>query len=113
MDRINDERGLGRDGVRITPGQWAETYGEMYHQLREALMRGESVVLDEPSFTREQRREVEQIGTECATTSRIIYVKIAEIVARLRWQNNRRTNERHDVRPDDVDRVVSNFQPPD
>jgi len=85
----------------------------MYIRLREALTRGETVVLDAPNFTRQQRRDVEQIGTECGTTSRIIYVKVEATEARMRWQNNRRTAERHDVRDDDFELGVTNFEPPD
>jgi predicted kinase len=113
MDSINDERQLVRDGVRITRWQWEETYGEMYSRLRAALLRGETVVLDAPSFTKQQRREVEQIGIECASDSRSIYVRVEEAKARWRWQNNRRSTERHDVRDDDFELVISNFEPPD
>jgi predicted kinase len=113
MDEINTERGLGLDGKRITPQQWVETYNEMYWRVRGALSRGETVVLDAPSFTRGQRREVETIAADYVVASRIIYVAVPEVEARRRWQENRRLAERHDVRDDDFELAVRNFEPPD
>jgi predicted kinase len=113
MDEINTERGLGRDGAGITPQQWDETYNEMYWRVRVALSHGETVVLDAPSFTKEQRRAVEQIGADYLVASRVIYVAVEEGEARRRWQDNRRSAARHDVRDDDFDLVASNFEPPD
>ena len=113
MDEINDERGVGLNGAPISPQQWEETYREMYTRVREALSKGESVVLDSPSFNKEQRREVEAIASACQAASCIVYVKVPASEVTRRWQDNRRTGERHDVRDDNFELGLANFEPPD
>jgi predicted kinase len=113
MDRINDERSLGRDGMRITPEQWHETYSEMYRRVRGALLKGETVVLDAGIFLKEQRDELAGIAAECSVGSRVIYLDVPEDEARRRWQLNRLGGERHDVRHDDFELGVTLMESPE
>jgi len=112
MDRVNDERGLGHNGQRITAQQWFETYAACYRRLTEALEARRSVIFDAPSFTRGQRDELRALADECGASVRVVYVQVPNEVARLRWQANRANARRHDVRDDDFSLVEINFEAP-
>lgn len=112
MDAINSERGLGLDGQAISPSDWDITYAEFYHRIDQLLAAGKPVIADAPNFTRDQRDLLREIARKYSAPSTVIYLNLPEATVRERWQRNRQTNQRYDVRDDDFALVVDFFQPP-
>lgn len=112
LDAINGLFGVGIDGAAISPEEWDRTYAEAYRQIGEALATGHSVLFDATNFTHEQRDMQRNIATRYNIPSQVIYVDVSEEEARQRWLRNRMTHERHDVRDEDFELVVRNFEPP-
>ena len=113
LDEINSERGLRElSNDEISNEDWKETYRISYEQTELRLREGRTVINDTANFTREQRDKLRAIAEKVGTDSIVIYVNIPESVARQRWQSNRQTKERYDVRDEDFTEVADNFQPP-
>ncbi|HEX6484328.1 MAG TPA: ATP-binding protein [Ktedonobacteraceae bacterium] len=112
MDTINTERGLGLNGESISEEDWDITYQEAYRRIDSFLAQGKSVIYDAPSFTKEQRDQLRAIAHRYGLPTKVIFVDVPESVVRERWLQNKRTENRFDVRDDDFALVVDNFQPP-
>jgi len=112
MDVINDAKGVGLHGEPISAEEWERTYAESYRQLDDLLKAGQSVLFDAVNFTKAQRDSLRSIATKRGAVSRVIYLDISESEARKRWQDNRITHQRYDVRDEDFAHVVMNFEPP-
>jgi hypothetical protein len=113
LDTINEERGVGAGDEPITKEEWIETYAEAYDRVEAALAVGESVVYDETNMLRSQRDELRRIAALRGAEAYVLYVVTTAVEARQRWQHNRRTAERGDVRDDDFAYVVAHFEPPE
>jgi predicted kinase len=112
IDQINTERGLGIDAVPISPTEWAETYRLAYQRADEALSSGQDVVLDAANYSRAQRDILRMNANRQGADSAVIFVNVPEEESRNRWQANRRSGDRFDVRDEDFERVVDRFDPP-
>src|SRR3954452_1637274 len=112
LDVVNTERGVGIDGQAIPPHEWEQTYAEAYRRVAETLRSGQSVVYDETNFLRAQRDQLRTIAAIYRAHTYVVYVATSEAEARRRWQHNRITQERGDVRDDDFAHVVQRFEPP-
>lgn len=114
LDQINADRGVGLEIEKtpITPQEWKETYAESYRNTEKLLKEGKSVIYDATNFTREQRDKLRAISTTCESQSKVIYVDIPASESRRRWQTNRESRSRFDVREEDFAEVFNNFQPP-
>jgi len=112
LDLVNTERGVGLDGNAISPQEWTLTYTEAYRRMQEALRAGHSVVYDETNFLRAQRDQLRSIAARYQAEPYVLYVATSEAEARRRWQHNRITRQRGDVRDDDFALVVERFEPP-
>lgn len=112
LDAINEERGVW-DPVRgLSPEQWAETYAESYRRLDRLLAEGRPVVYDATNFTRAPRDRPRAIAARHGAPANVLYVAVLEAEARRRWQHNRATGRRYDVRDEDFVTVADNFEPP-
>ena len=112
MDAINGERGLGLDGQPISPDDWDITYAEFYSRIDRLLATGQRVIADAANFIRTQRDQLRAIAQKYHAQSTVIYVNLPAAVVRERWQRNRQSGQRYDVRDDDFAHVVDHFQPP-
>lgn len=112
LDAINGERGLGLDGQDISPEQWDATYAEALRRIGESLAAGESVIYDETSFLRAGRDAARIVAARAGVTARLIWVTTSEATSRARWQANRRSGIRNDVRDEDFAHVVTGFEEP-
>lgn len=112
IDQINSERGLGIDAAPISPTGWAETYRLAYQRAGEALSSGQDVVFDATNYSHAQRDILRMSANRQGADSAVIFVDIPEEECRSRWQANRRTGDRYDVRDEDFQRVVDRFDPP-
>jgi predicted kinase len=112
LDRINIERGIGMDGGMITRQQWTASYREAYRRLKDALAQGCTVVYDATNFRRIQRDQVRRIAAHYGADVVVIHVQVPEAEIRRRWQANRITKQRLDVRDEDFAEVAANFQLP-
>lgn len=111
IDRINSERGVGFDGAPISQQEWTATYSESFRQLERCLANGRSAVYDATNFTRQQRDRVRRIAGRFHACAAVIHLDLPD-EARRRWQVNRLSGERYDVRDDDFAQVADNFEPP-
>lgn len=112
IDRINTERGLGIDAEPISPTEWAETYRLAYQRADEALTAGQDVVFDATNYSRAQRDILRMNANRQGADSAVIFVDVPLEECRERWQANRQSRERYDVREGDFERVVERFDPP-
>ena len=111
MDAINSERGLGLDGQPISPDDWDITYAEFYRRIDWLLAAGQSVIADAANFIRAQRDQLRALAEKYYAQSIVIYVNLPAAVVRERWQRNRQSGQRYDVRDEDFAHVLDNFQP--
>ena len=112
IDEINTARGVGLDNAWISPEDWDLTYAESYRQLDEHLRAGHSVIYDAGNFNRAERDKARAIAACNDAGSLVIYVTTPEAVARARWQHNRFTHERNDIRDDYFEIGLQMFEPP-
>jgi predicted kinase len=112
LDMVNTERGVGMDGQAIPLHEWEQTYAEAYRRVAAALRAGASVIYDETNFLRSQRDQLRAIAATYAVPTCVLYVATPEAEARGRWQQNRISRRRGDVRDDDFAHVVERFEPP-
>ncbi len=112
LDQINTERGVGVDGEPISRQQWTESYREAYRRLKRALADGQTVVYDATNFRRIQRDQVRRIAGQYDAEVVVIHLQVPEETIRRRWQANRITKQRLDVRDEDFAEVAANFQLP-
>ena len=113
LDEINSERGLGGLGNNdLSDKDWKITYQESYHRVDKALQQGQTVINDTANFTKEQRDKLRVIAQKYGIPTKVIYVNISDHLARNRWQDNRLTKARYDVKDEDFAEVADNFQIP-
>ena len=111
LDDINSERDLGLTGDAISQSDWARSYAEAHRRLDAALAGGQSVIYDATNFNRKERDRLHKIAARYNISTTVIYLDLAD-EARHRWQANRRTRSRYDVRDEDFAQVADNFDPP-
>lgn len=112
IDDINSERGIWDDEKGLSSEEWDKTYQEAYRRIATFLNRGESVVDDSANFTVEQRDRLRGIAQQYNASTCVIFVDTSLTETRRRWQENRQTAVRADVRDDDFAHVVEYFAPP-
>lgn len=111
LDDINRERGVGLTGEPISQADWARSYAEAHRRLDAALTEEQSVIYDATNFRRKERDRLRDIAARYDVAAIIIYLDLP-IEARRRWQANRRSGLRYDVRDEDFALVADNFAPP-
>ena len=112
IDDINGERGVWNDETGMSEEEWTKTYNEAYRRIGIHLSRGEGVVDDSVNFTKGLRDRLRAIAQRYDAHSAVIYIDISLTEAQRRWQENRQTLVRADVRDDDFAQVVEYFEPP-
>jgi predicted kinase len=112
IDDINNERGVWDDERGLSAEEWTNTYNEAYHRIGAFLNRGESVIDDSANFTRELREHLRDLAQRYDACTMVIYVDIPFSEAQRRWQENRQTAVRADVRDEDFAHVLEHFEPP-
>ncbi len=112
IDDINTERGIWDDKVGMSPKEWMNTYNEAYRRIDAFLRQGESVIDDSANFTKELRDHLRVIAERSHAQKTVIYVDIPLSEVRRRWQENRHTVARNDVRDSDFANVVEHFEAP-
>lgn len=112
IDEINGMRGLGENNSWIGPADWDLTYVEAFRQLDAHLRVGHSVIYDAANFTHAEREDVRALAAQYGASTHVIYVTTPEATVRQRWQANRVTPVRNDIRDDFFKQVVTQFTPP-
>jgi predicted kinase len=112
IDDINAERGVWDDERGLSAEEWTKTYNEAYRRIDAFLSQGESVIDDSVNFTRELRDRLHAIAQRRDACTIVIYVDVSLSEAQRRWQENRQTAVRADVRDDDFAHVLEHFEPP-
>ena len=111
-DEINSERGIGLHGEAIPMQEWDKTYDVVYKRLMQLLSQGKTVIYDDCNFTKKQRDIAKDIAQTQQAQTRVIYVNTSKEEVTKRWQQNRITSHRFDIRDEDFAQVVDNFQAP-
>ena len=112
IDEINGERGIWNDDTGMSSEEWTRTYVVAYQRIAAFLGQGESVVDESANFTKGQRDRLRAIAGHYNTQTCVIFVDVPLAEVRRRWQENRQTAVRNDVRDDDFAHVVEQFEPP-
>lgn len=112
IDEINNERGVWDEEKGLSPEEWTKTYQEAYRRIDALLSQGESVIDDSANFTREQRDCLRAIAHAYDATSVVIFLDTPLAEAQRRWQENRQTTVRADVRDSDFVHVIEHFELP-
>lgn len=112
IDAINTERGQGLDLAPITSEEWAATYAEASGRLGGSLRAGTPAIFDAGGFTRTQRDDLRALAEGCGAGVCLIYIAVPPQVAIARWQHNRLTGERYDIRDDYFALALDHFEPP-
>ena len=112
IDEINGERGIWNDETGLSLEEWERTYEIAYQRIAMFLSQGESVVDDSANFTKEQRDRLRSIAEHYNAQTCVIFFNVPLAEVRRRWQENRQTLVRNDVRDDDFAHVVEYFEPP-
>ncbi len=112
IDEINSERGIWNDETGMSPEEWTKTYEIAYQRTANFLSQSKSVVDESANFTKEQRDRLRVIAEQYNSQTYVIFVDISLAEVRRRWQENRQTVVRNDVRDDDFAHVVEYFEPP-
>jgi predicted kinase len=112
LDAINTERGQGLNSAPIAAAEWDTTYDEAYRRLRVRLRSARDVIFDAGGFTRAQRDELRALAAEAGATMRIVCVSTPAQMAVERWQRNRISRDRHDVRDDYFAQGLAAYEPP-
>ncbi|HCI78216.1 MAG TPA: hypothetical protein DHW02_00840, partial [Ktedonobacter sp.] len=112
IDDLNTERGIWDDEKGLSSEEWTNVYNEAYRRLDALLSQGKSVLDDNANFTREQRDHLRVIAAKYQVPTTVIYVMTPLTEVRRRWQENRQTKVRNDVRDEDFALVVDSFEAP-
>lgn len=112
IDEINGERGIWSNETGMSAEEWERTYQEAYRRIATHLSHNEDVIDESANFTREQRDRLRNIAEQHYAQTRVIFIDIPLSEVRHRWQANRQTMTRADVRDEDFAHVVDNFAPP-
>lgn len=112
IDEINGVRGLGHNNSWISPADWDITYAEAYRQLDAYLRSGCSVIHDAANFTRAERDDVRAVAAHSGSDTCVIYVTTPAATVCQRWQENRLTHIRNDIRDDFFENVMTQFTSP-
>jgi predicted kinase len=112
IDDINHERGVWNDETGMSAEEWTETYNEAYRRIGLVLSRGKSVLDDSVNFTKDLRDRLRALAGRYGASTTVISVDIPLPEAQRRWQENRQTRVRANVRDSDFAYVVEQFEPP-
>lgn len=113
VDDINIELGIGFSlEKRITHDEWTKAYTHYYKRIRTLLQKGKSVICDGVAYMQREREELRSIARSCYATSYVVYVPTGEKVVKERWIQNKQSKIRQDIREDDFEEVIQNFQYP-
>lgn len=112
IDDINTERGVWDDEAGMSPEEWTNTYNEAYRRIDLLLSQGKSVVDEGANYNRTLRDCLRAIAEKYHASTIVIYVDIPVSEAQRRWQENRRTRLRADVRDSDFAECLEHFDPP-
>ena len=82
------------------------------HKLAKALRDGKSVVYDDNNVRFEHREEVREIAKSLGANSLVIYLNTPMELIRERESINKSTGERHEVEPENFQKVVEQLEVP-
>ena len=111
LDAINHQRGLsGGDGMTVA--QWEETSAIAMEQLRELLLDGKSVVVDDTFSHRHLRERCNAVAEQMGARFTIVFVDTPIDTTRARRAANYARPVRPHIRDEVFERHVEGFQFP-
>lgn len=113
VDEINAELGVGANPEQpITQAEWDRTYTIFFRRIDGLLRRGRSVIADTAGYSRSERDQLRNVARSSGADAVVIHVQVPVETSRQRLLDNRQTKARHDVRDEDYDNVIRNFEEP-
>lgn len=112
IDELSSKLGIGTKGEATGPREWEIINSASYHETELHLSTGRTVIYDGPNFTYTMRQALRNIAQKTKHQAVVIYVATDVQEVTVRWQANRRSKVRKDVRDEDFFRVIENFEEP-
>lgn len=113
LDDIKKEKGCGDISDDDVPDKvWKQIFGEADRRLIKALKGGKSVANETAWVTRKWRDRARKIAEKSGFSTKVIYIKIPEEIAKKRWQQNRLHKKRYDTKDDEFGDYVKDFEKP-
>jgi predicted kinase len=81
-------------------------------QIFATLKSGTSVVYDDNNPKKEHREELRRVADKAGVESSVIYLDTPLDVIRMREKNNRLSQDRHEVEPENFEKVLQDLEPP-
>lgn len=105
-------------GKNITDEQidqkgWNTIYRTMYTEIENNLKQGKTVMNDMGNFTKHERNLVRKIADKLDLETIEVFIDTPAEIAKQRWQENKNTNKRFDVREKAIDSTISEMEPPE
>ncbi len=91
---------------------WKYIRSAAQDEILAALKAGESVVYDENNPRKEHRDELRRLAKEAGVSATIIYLDTSLNVIREREAANKTSQERHDVEPENFEKVMADMDIP-
>lgn len=81
-------------------------------EILAALKSGVSVVYDDNNAKKEHRDELRNVAKEAGVESQVIYLDTSMNIIRLREETSKILQNRHEVEPENFNKVLQDFEPP-
>jgi len=113
LDDIKADKGYG--GVSdddVPDAAWPTIFAEADQRLLVALKSGKNVANETAWVTRQWRDRARAVATKAGFTTKVIYLKVPEEIAKKRQKENRRHQLRYDTRDSEFSGYVQEFEKP-
>ena len=110
-----DELWVEKDEEKTIPKDvngWRLVRKIAQEEVRKSLGMGVSVVYDDTNARFEHREEIRNIAKEVGADSTVIFLNTHLKVIRKREEANRTLGERHEVEPENFQKVLEQLEPP-
>jgi predicted kinase len=111
LDEINAERGQhGGEGIAV--GEWERTHGIARERMRELMVRGEDIVLDDTNCFRWLRDRYREFACEHGYVTQLLYLQVSLQEVEARIARNTMTAARHSIESRVFGEHVREFENP-
>lgn len=110
IDGINEERGLGKNGAKISAYAWEETHKIALERFRDHLQTGKNVVWDDTNYAAFIRDPIFEAAMEAGGEPVVVFVDAPVEVVRSRAGQTTKHSRPSSVQ--DIERVIKNFERP-
>lgn len=91
---------------------WRYIRGLAQEEILAALKSGNSVVYDENNAKKEHREELQEVAKSAGADSAVVHLDTSVNIIKLREETNNLLQNRHNVTPENFNKVLLDFEPP-